>query len=288
MIIKNPIVSVLMTAYNRESYIGAAIKSVLDSTFDDFELIIVDDNSNDSTFLIINEYAASDIRIKPFSNSKNIGDYNNRNLAASYASGKYLKYVDSDDIIYPWALEILVKIMECFPKSGLGLCSLPPDLNRPFPFELSQIDAYEYHYCGPGLFYKAPLSAIILNDAFKKVNGFKNIRMAGDFDMWYRLALNYPVVLMPQGLVWYRKHNSQEINEYNKYIVIYEKIYLQYLNATLCPLDEITRKRVIYKRIMILIKLSVKALLKLEFINFIYRLNCVMLYVRRYEFKLFS
>ena len=83
-----PLVSVLMTAYNREKYIAEAIESVLASTYTFFELIIVDDCSTDNTVLIAKSYQERDPRIKLFVNKQNLGDYPNRNVAASFASGE--------------------------------------------------------------------------------------------------------------------------------------------------------------------------------------------------------
>lgn len=180
---KDPVVSVLMTTYNREKLVGEAIESVLASTFQDFELIVCDDNSSDGTVNAVKELALRDSRVKLFLHDANIGDYPNRNRAAGYAKGKYLKYVDADDYIYPWGLEILVKNMEAFPEAQWGLCSLLQCRDRPFPFVLSPQAAYEYHYFGPGLFHKAPLSSIVKKDAFFEVGGFKPLRMVGDADL---------------------------------------------------------------------------------------------------------
>jgi glycosyltransferase involved in cell wall biosynthesis len=69
------LISVLMTAFNREKYIGYAIESVLASTYEDFELIIVDDCSTDSTVQIARRYELKDSRIKVFENTVNLGDY---------------------------------------------------------------------------------------------------------------------------------------------------------------------------------------------------------------------
>ncbi len=110
-----PLVSVLMASYNSEDYIAVAIQSVLKSTYKNFELIITDDNSTDGTYAIAKAYEAKDNRVKVIRNAENYGDYPNRNQAASYATGKYLKYVDHDDYIYPYGLEQLVYYMEQFP-----------------------------------------------------------------------------------------------------------------------------------------------------------------------------
>jgi glycosyltransferase involved in cell wall biosynthesis len=234
---EQPLVSVLMTTYNREKYLSEAIDSVLASTYANFELIIVDDGSTDKTIDIAGEYLAKDARIKFYRNRSNLGDYPNRNMAASYATGTYLKYVDADDYIYPWGLALLVEMMEQFPGAGWGLCSLDQYVKRPFPFELTPKEAYEYHYRGPGLFHKAPLSSIIRRNVFEKAGGFSPQRMVGDNEMWHRLALQYNVLLMPQGIVWYREHDQQEINDYHEYRVAYERISVSYLNNPGCPLD---------------------------------------------------
>lgn len=238
---ESPLVSVLMTAYNREKYIAEAIESVLSSTYTNFELIIVDDYSKDKTEEIARYYEAKDSRVKVYLNEKNLGDYPNRNRAASYAKGKYLKYVDSDDMIYPFGLEQLVYYMEQFPNAGYGLCSLNPNINNKFPLLLSSFDAYSYHYLGPGLFHKAPLSAIIRKKAFDLVGGFIEERMVGDFEMWHKLSLKNLVVLMPQGIVWYRSHDSQEMNDYEKFRHRYREISNKYLALSNLPSEKIKK-----------------------------------------------
>lgn len=231
-------ISVLMTAHNREKYIGEAIKSVIASTYTNFELIIVDDCSTDNTVSIVKAFVAKDSRVKLYINEKNLGDYPNRNKAASYAQGKYLKYVDSDDYIYPTGLEIMVKSMDQFPEAGFGLCSLKPDSSKPFPFMLSPGEAYEYHFFGPGLFHKGPLTAIFLKAAFDQAGGFKEERMISDIDMWHRLGLQYPLVLMPEGLVWQRRHPEQELIDQGDFIVESAKIKWKYLLSSECPLTK--------------------------------------------------
>ena len=69
-----PLVSVLMTAYNRGKFIAEAINSVLNSSYTHFELIIVDDCSTDNTVVIAQSFAAYDNRVKVFQNEKNLGD----------------------------------------------------------------------------------------------------------------------------------------------------------------------------------------------------------------------
>jgi glycosyltransferase involved in cell wall biosynthesis len=245
----HPLVSVLMTAYNRERYITLAIESVLAQTFTDFELIVVDDCSNDETVDIAKRYAA-DSRVHIHVNQQNIGDYPNRNRAAALAHGKYLKYVDSDDTIYPHGLAVMVEMMGRFPDAGMGFASLPQDLHRPFPFQLSPREVFLRHYLNGFVFDKAPLSTIILNDAFHSVGGFSGKRYVGDFELWHLIAARYPVVLMPEGLVWSREHEEQE-STYNQTdfmaLLEHELISSRELGKPDCPLTPSERAEFLRK-----------------------------------------
>ena len=82
---KTPQVSILTTVYNRDKYLAACIDSVLASTYQDWELIIVDDVSTDTSVAIAQRYEQKHARIKVYVNQTNLGDYPNRNKAASYA-----------------------------------------------------------------------------------------------------------------------------------------------------------------------------------------------------------
>ena len=244
-----PLVSVLMTAYNREKYIGEAIESVLASTYTNFELIVVDDGSKDQTVKIIQSYVIQDERIKLYVNDTNLGDYLNRNKAASYAKGKYLKYVDADDQIYPYGLEQLVFYMEQFPEAGYGLCSLEQDKKQMYPLFLGPKAAYSRHYLeGKSIFHKAPLSSIIKLDAFHKVGGFSGKQHLGDFELWHILSQKFSVVLMPHGIAWYREHNDQQMSDNRndpyvpfKYLLLGRELVMH----PNCPLNHIQKNALV-------------------------------------------
>lgn len=108
----NPKVSVLITAYNYADYIAEAIQSVLNQTFHDFELIIVDNQSTDHTVDIVNEFIQKDNRVKLVVNKTNIGAYRNYNEALLHANGKYIKFLNADDKFHPEILEKFVKILD--------------------------------------------------------------------------------------------------------------------------------------------------------------------------------
>ncbi len=199
--INTPFVSVLMTAYNREKFIGEAIESVLASAYTNFELIITDDCSNDNTVAIAQEYAAKDTRIKVYQNEKNLGDYPNRNIAATYAKGKYIKYVDSDDIITSDGLAVMVQAMEQFPEAAFAISQFNTETNIDYPQLLSPQSAYQQHYNGMELFRYGPVGAIFKKEIFDAANGFNPTRYISDTAFYLKLAADYPVIKLQSGLV---------------------------------------------------------------------------------------
>ena len=205
-----PLVSVLMASYNAEKYIGDAIQSVLDSTYKNFELIICDDCSTDRTLSISYSYQKFDSRIKIFVNESNLGDYPNRNRAASYAVGTYLKYLDHDDIIYPWGLEVMVKSMEQFQEAGFGIISYGLPQQTPYPILVTPREGYLAFFSKGALFAMGPTGAIFRKSAFDDVNGFSGKPFVGDTEIWLSMATKYSFVRMPLDLVWYRVHDIQE------------------------------------------------------------------------------
>lgn len=205
-----PLVSVLMTAYNREAYIAQAIESVLASGYQNFELIIIDDASVDQTAAIAQSYAAHDGRIKVQINAQNLGDYPNRNRAAILASGEYIKYLDSDDLFYPYSLEVFVHSMERYPEAALGVISRRVLTDAPFPLLLSSRQAYLNHFFGAGLLDYGPSGVIIRRSHFESIGRFSGKRFIGDQECWLRLAARYPVLELHPSLTFWRQHEGQE------------------------------------------------------------------------------
>ncbi len=234
-----PLVSVLMTAYNREKYIAEAIESVLASSFKDFELIIVDDCSKDRTVEIARRYTAA------------------------FACGKYLKYLDSDDVIYPHGLEVMVSSMERFPDAVLGLIR-PQRNDRPDPAQISPKEAYVQHFLKGGFLDAGPSGTIIQTLAFRKLGGFSGKRFVGDTEMWLRLAARWPVVRLVEGLVWWRRHEQQEIalgySSYGNLEWSY-RVAVASLMQRECPLNAEQKSRVL----SFLKRAQARALLRLFF-----------------------
>ena len=217
----NPKISILTTVYNRDKYLAACIDSVLASGYKDWELIIVDDVSSDGSVAIAKSYEQKDARIKVYVNQTNLGDYPNRNKAASYAKGKYIKYLDADDIIYPRGLEVMVHTMEQFPKAGLGISQKVVEDVKPYPFVMQPKETFRREFLMRGVLGLGPTGTIIRRDVFEKLGGFTGTRYIGDTELWYKIALAYPVVKMEDELIFWRQHDQQQIfMEQHNYNVI--------------------------------------------------------------------
>lgn len=261
-----PLVSVLMTAYNREKYITEAIESVLHSTLTDFELIIVDDGSTDNTVKIAEKYTNTDKRVKLFINEKNLGDYYNRNKAASYASGKYLKYLDSDDLIYSNGLEVFVNSMERFPDAAVGIMSFIGQEEKPYPFKMSPEEAYRYNFYTRGLFDTGPSGLIFRASMFREIGGFSGKRYVGDTEINLKLAAKWPVVKIAASLIFWRQHEGQEIVagvNSTGYLELQLPMYQEEFSKTQCPLPETQRSAIIkYHK-----KIAAREIIKLFFLK---------------------
>ncbi|CAN5351362.1 hypothetical protein BH09BAC2_BH09BAC2_15810 [soil metagenome] len=214
-----------MTAYNREKYITEAIESVLASTYLNWELIIVDDGSNDRTVEIANEYAAKDKRIIVYVNEKNLGDYPNRNKAAEYAQGKYIMNVDSDDKIFIDGVQKCVAVMESFPDADFGIYVKNEEQKK--PYLLDSKAAFVNHFFNKPFLVVGPGGTIIKREFFKKINCYP-VKYGPANDMYFNLkaAAFSSVAILPFPFLFYRIHEGQQIN--NKYSYLYNNyLYLR-------------------------------------------------------------
>lgn len=115
MNIAHPLVSVIMPAYNTEEYIEDAVRSVMTQTFQNWELLVVDDHSTDSTCAIIESLATEDDRIILIKNENNLGVSKTRNRGLSLAKGDYIAFLDGDDV---WAEDKLEKQLKTLHETG--------------------------------------------------------------------------------------------------------------------------------------------------------------------------
>lgn len=211
-----PLVSVLMTAYNREIYIAEAIESVISSTYQNLELIIVDDCSVDETVEIARRYAQQDKRIKLHINEKNLGDYPNRNKAISHAAGKYIMFCDSDDTLVKDSISNIVTLAQSDNEFNFAFswaeCNVPT--------KISSHDALNKHFFGQQFLFIGPGGTFMRKSFIQKIGGYP-VKYGPANDMYFNLkvACKSTILLIPFDLMIYRQHENQEIK--NNYGYLY-------------------------------------------------------------------
>lgn len=208
-----PLVSVLMTAYNCEKYIAQAIESVLESSYQNFELIIVDDSSTDKTFTIGSVFLKKDARIKLFKNEYNLGQFANRNKAIELAQGVYVKFLDSDDILMPNGLEVMINSMMAFPLAGIGVPAKVCFSDK-LPYQLTPHDSVLMHYTGENHLCYGPTATIYKREYLLQTGIFEEqYGILADMLLNIKIASNYSTVLFEKNLFFWRRHSEQITEE---------------------------------------------------------------------------
>ncbi|HPD73702.1 MAG TPA: glycosyltransferase family 2 protein [bacterium] len=205
---KEPLVSVVMPAYNAEKFIGEAIESILNQTFKDFEFIILDDCSTDKTWEIIQEHAKKDERIISVKNEKNLNIALNRNKGVEMSKGRYIVWADADDISKPERIEKLFNYMESHPD--VGICG--SNFQSFYGSKLSDVRDFleDDKSLRENIFKFSPVAqptAIIGKECFDKVGLYNaSYPPAEDIDFSFRLGEYYKFANIPEILLMYREH----------------------------------------------------------------------------------
>jgi glycosyltransferase involved in cell wall biosynthesis len=245
---KKPLFTIAIISYNSEKYIRQAIESVLASNFTDFELLISDDASTDDTWSIIQEY--DDLRIHAWRNDFNIGEYPNRNRVLQKATGKYLLFVDGDDVLYKNTLRNLSEFIFSFPESGM-VWGLNP---QNFPFFIFPYLVHPRENLN--LIYRTRISIsnigfgeILFKVDFLRMNGGLSEKYKmGDTFIKKKLALKAPVLYVPIGMIFWRQSEKQASKHVTKgFDAFYERylIDIEILNDPSLPLNDIERNIVL-------------------------------------------
>lgn len=207
---QNAAVTVVITSYNREEFLGSSIESVLSSHFQDFELLVIDNCSTDASVEVARSYSKLDSRIRVVVNERNLGQFGNRNRAIELVESPFLKYHDSDDLIYPYSLSIMVELLEAEPEAGFTLSAGHYWPGGPCPMLLSPKLAYEREFLGSGLFHCGPSGALFRTEVLRELGGFPERGAPSDYCFWLNACLHTNVLLVPADLFWYRIHPTQE------------------------------------------------------------------------------
>lgn len=206
----SPRVSVVIPTYNAEAYVEEAARSILQQTFTDFELIMIDDGSTDSTWAILERLAAQDARIVLQRNSANLGISRTRNLGTDLARGEYIAIMDHDDISLRDRLEKQVAYLDGHPDVGVvggvtrnldGAILGAPRLGPMTP----NLITWFLHFGVP----VAHPASMIRRSVLLAVGGYDpNFRIVNDYDLWFRISGQTGLANLPDVVLHYRRHSG--------------------------------------------------------------------------------
>lgn len=207
----HPLVSVIIPTYNRAQMLSDAIKSVLSQTYQNFELLVIDDHSTDNTTTIVKEF--HDNRIYYFQLSKNLGAPAARNHGLEKAKGDYITFLDSDDQWLPGKLEKQIGLLE--KKKNVGLvCTGVKVMNN--HFEWLNIPKYRGDMSNLLLvknYVGTTSSVMIKKELIEFAGGFDlTFKSCQDWDLFIRLSQLCEFDYIREPLVLYFEHNEKRIS----------------------------------------------------------------------------
>lgn len=201
-----PFISVILPVYNMESFVGNAMDSILQQTFRDFELLVIDDGSTDNSLKIISSF--KDERIRIIRNLQNKGNYASRNIGIQQTRGKYIAVMDADDIAFSDRLSAQYTYMEEHPEIlavGTRFLFLNTGEVRMNPVSYEDICA--------GLLNDNCLlhpSLLIRTEILYQLGCYnENYKYASDYDLVCRLSLLGKIENLPEPYMKYRLHERQ-------------------------------------------------------------------------------
>ena len=231
----DPLVSVVMSTYNRAHIVAIAVQSVLAQSLRDFELIVVDDGSTDNTCEVIS--GLKDERIC-YVYQPNAGLAAGRNAGIAQAKGKYVAFIDDDDFLTPDSLAQRVEFLQNNPhvgwvSGGHALVNETGGLlgySRPWLNNLDLTPKMWLYWCPT-----CPSAVMVQRDWLNQVDGFDSQQgLQEDWDLWLRLAFaGCPMAWIPQVVCHYQVHtanmtrSSEAIHATNGLLRVLEKLYSQ-------------------------------------------------------------
>ena len=193
-----PFFSVIIPLFNKEKFIEATLKSVLNQTFIDFEVLIIDDGSTDNSATLIKGF--DDTRIRYFY-KENAGVSSARNYGIEKSQSNYISFIDADDYWYPDFLKEMFKIIQNYPQQKVFSAAIEIETSKKvFPATYSIVKTSDHEIVN---YFTASNKetvictscAVFHKNIFEKVGTFDTeIKSGQDTDMWIRIGINYPVV----------------------------------------------------------------------------------------------
>lgn len=252
----NPLVSIVLPTYNGEKYIKEAINAIINQTYKNWELIVVNDCSTDSTLKIVNEYTKKDTRIRVISNETNKKVPASLNIGFNEAKGEYYTWTSDDNYYYPNAIEKMINFLENNQEYGMvytscDILSINKKTNKITANKPPKLESFlEGNIFGACFLYRKNVAKSIGKYSEKW-------HLADDYDYFLRIALRYKIANLNEVLYAYRKHpNALTAKHMNESALVAIKITTCYQNEFLekFPNNQEMIKRIIGRRIALLNK----------------------------------
>ncbi len=212
-----PKVSICIPAYNYADYLKDAIASALSQTFDDFELLIVDNCSTDGTRDVAEHYRRRDGRIVYHCNEANIGLVGNLNRCLELATGEYIKFLCADDLLLPTCLERMVEVLDRNPDVSLVTAARRMVTGTLKPIRRLAYSYRDIHIPGTEAINRCLFNGNQIGEPtavmFRRqaaAGGFQTAySQLVDLDMWFRLLEQGDLVSLSEELCVFRQHDEQ-------------------------------------------------------------------------------
>lgn len=207
---QKPKVSIIMSVYNGEEYLEGAIESILNQSMKDFEFILINDGSEDSSGKIMKKYAVQDSRII-FIDQKNSGLAEALNKGIKIASGKYIARQDADDMSLPERLKKQVNLLDS--RNDVGICATNVwfagrDGTPVYSFECPDMASFNKNLklrLLEGRYFITHGSVMIRKTVLQNLNQIYRFRYGQDYDLWLRLAGKTTFYIIEDPLYIYRR-----------------------------------------------------------------------------------
>ncbi len=202
----DPTVTVLMAVWNGEAYLREAVDSILAQTYTDFELLVVDDCSTDSTPAILSDYAARDPRVRVLRNERNLTASPSLNRGLDEARGQYIARHDADDVSRPTRLAAEVAFFDAHPDHVLVGCHFDVIDAQGTWSKLIDVPSDDEAICAAFLYGNVLAHGSVMFRAGFSERYTPGILCSDDYDLWTRLVLRGKVAALPLALYRWRNH----------------------------------------------------------------------------------
>jgi len=197
-------VTIVLPVYNGSRYLADSIESVIAQTYQEWELIIVDDSSSDISPQIAEEYERMDSRIRVIHNRENQKLPKSLNIGFSNGAGTYFTWTSDDNLYHKYAIETMVKYLDCHNQCGLVYCDMAY-INQSGEIisnnQTNDHNMFLNNCVGACFMYRRSVA--------EAVGGYDPDKfLVEDYDYWMRIAFRYEVDRIPEILYFYRFHES--------------------------------------------------------------------------------